>query len=419
MTVSVMPNVFVIPPEEDNESPFCCFDAADPLEPYTEEELELEGPGSALEVISRQFSNRNSPAFHRDGHSSIIMPRRSGGRSIQEVLEDVQDPDITIRGSNSPGDDSEIVEIIKVRRHTQDERESRHAPPPSSVSEPAFKTSKSFRARASKAFSSIKNVGRSVSRSRIHMPEDVPSDVESSRAPSPAPSRRSSVIFSSLFSHSPSLRSTSSFDSSIEPTPSASYPDPLDIQLHTPSSAEMQAFGTYPDTDTDTDDDNDGEEEIQTTPRPEHRSPVTRSLSPTKSNRRRFSVLNLFSASRDSEAPDAGPSAVTSSSTPTLPTLSPRTDSSESSVSSGPTTPVDDTFPELLPTRQSTSLLKRLPSFSRSPRKPKDKVAPVILAKPTPPSPALEIAGEDDLSFGEIRLDSFHFDEISFDASRF
>ncbi|KAJ3709771.1 hypothetical protein C8R42DRAFT_410308 [Lentinula raphanica] len=30
MSVLVMPNVFIIPPEEDNDPPFCCFDATFP-----------------------------------------------------------------------------------------------------------------------------------------------------------------------------------------------------------------------------------------------------------------------------------------------------------------------------------------------------------------------------------------------------
>ncbi|KIK63874.1 hypothetical protein GYMLUDRAFT_57507 [Collybiopsis luxurians FD-317 M1] len=439
MSVPMVPNVWVIPPEEDGP-PFCCFDAADPLERYVPSEEDLQGPGSALEIISTQFSTHNSsPVFHRAEHTTgnIVMPRRSDGRSIEDVLVNArnqsdlyQDPEITIRGSsNSSGDDSEIVEIIKVRRH---ERGMQQSSPPSSVSEPAIKPSKSFISRASKAF---KNVRRSVSRSRIPaVADDLPSDAESSRSPSPAPSRRSSMIFSSLFSHSPSLQSRYSFDSFNEPSSSspieASHSNPLDIQMHcSPSSAEMHGFVPHPDTDEE--EDCDGDEEIQNTPRaPPHRphpSTLVRSPSPTaRVSRRRFSVLNLFSAGReseDSESLDTRPSTpiVTSPSTPSLPT-SPRvgpsrTDSTESSASSGPTTPVDDVFPSpSLPRRPSTSLLKRLPSFSRSPRKSK---ASVLADAPKAPSPALEVAGEDDLGFGEMRLDSLHFDEMSFDASRF
>lgn len=182
----------------------------------------------------------------------------------------------------------------------------------------------------------------------------------------------------------------------------------------------MHDFVPYSDTD-----DEDGEEGIQATPRASRRPPSLRSPSPSSVSqlgRRRFSVLNLFSASKDSEISDTGPSTViTSPSIPTLPSrdsLGPsRTDSTESSVSSGPATPVDDVFPDPLPHRPSVSLLKRLPSFSRSPRKSKAdvSVAPIVVAKPVAPSPAVE----DDLSFGEIRLDSLHFDELSFDASRF
>ncbi|KAJ3723491.1 hypothetical protein DFJ43DRAFT_964224, partial [Lentinula guzmanii] len=238
MSVLMMPNVFVIPPEEDNDPPFCCFDAKFPRERYIPTEEDLEAPGSALEIISQQLSN-NSPVFRRGSYANgVVMPRRGDGRSIEEVLageEEYRNPDITIRSANPPGDDSEIVEVIKVRRHTQDERQNQQA-------EPAVKSSKSLKSRASRAFSSIKSVGRSMSRSRI-IAEDVSSDAESSRAPSPAPSapsRRGSMMFSSLFKHSPSLKSRSSFDSFNEATTSpvleTSPSVPFDIQLHSPSS---------------------------------------------------------------------------------------------------------------------------------------------------------------------------------------
>ncbi|KAJ4488236.1 hypothetical protein J3R30DRAFT_3695984 [Lentinula aciculospora] len=424
MSVLTMPNVFVIPPEEDNNPPFCCFDATYPRERYIPTEEDLEVPGSALEIISQQLSN-NSPIFHRGSHiNRVVMPRRSDGRSIEEVLageEEYQDLDITIRGGNPPGDDSEIVEVIKVRRHTQDEREKKPL-----VSEPVAKSSKSLKARASRAFSSLRSLSRSASRSRIPS-QDLPSDTESSRAPSPAPSRRGSMIFSSLFSHSPSLKSRSSFDSFNETPPSPvlaeSPSEPLNIQLHTPSSAEMQGFVPY----SDADEDGDAEDEMQATPRASRHPPTIRpssSMSIPKINRRRFSVLNLFSASKDLERSHAGPSIVTSPSISTLQSLSRdslnplRTDSTESSSSSGPTTPVDEAFPEPLPSHPSISMLKRLPSFSKTPRK---KEAIVIVTEPVVSNTtiAMDVAGEHDLSVGEIRLDSLHFDDLSFDASRF
>ncbi|KAJ3997965.1 hypothetical protein F5050DRAFT_1747894 [Lentinula boryana] len=421
MSVLMMPNVFVIPPEEDNDPPFCCFDAKFPRERYIPTEEDLEAPGSALEIISQQLSN-NSPVFRRGSYANgVVMPRRGDGRSIEEVLadeEEYRNPDITIRSGNPPGDDSEIVEVIKVRRHTQDERQNQQA-------EPAVKSSKSLKSRASRAFSSLRSVGRSVSRSRI-IAEDVSSDAESSRAPSPAPSapsRRGSMMFSSLFRHSPSLKSRSSFDSFNEATTSpvleTSPSVPFDIQLHSPSSAEMQSFVPY----TDTDEDGEGEDDMQITPRPSRHSPVVRLSSPSapKLNRRRFSVLSLFSAAKD---PEHSPSNAASPSISTIQSLSrdsldpSRTDSTESSSSSGPTTPVDEAFPESLPSRPSISMLKRIPSFSRSTNK-KDATAAVV-EPVTPPLAPLDVAsGEHELSFGEIQLDSLHFDELSFDANRF
>jgi len=239
------------------------------------------------------------------------------------------------------------------------------------------------------------------------------------------------MIFSSLFNHQPSLKARSSLDSFNEPLPpDPTSPTPL-AQITSPSSAEMHGFVPCADSD-----DEDDEEEIQATPRALRHHSSVRSPSPTsisQLNRRRFSVLNLFSASKDSEFVGVESSTVVLPSVPTPPSLSRdslgpstiRTDSTESSTSSDPDTPIDEVFPESLPHRTSMSLLKRLPSFSRNPRKNRAGITPVIVADPVAPSSVLVDDGIDDddddnnLSFGEIRLDSLHFDEMSFDASRF
>ncbi|KAK0450630.1 hypothetical protein EV421DRAFT_1898893 [Armillaria borealis] len=112
---------------------------------------------------------------------------------------------------------------------------------------------------------------------------------------------------------------------------------------------------------------------------------------------RRLSMLNLFS-----------------SSSPSLPLMSRASDSSSSS-SSGPDTPVD-TEP-----RKSTSILslRRFPSFRREKGSAKSGAkesvsAPQIYQPPPLPPPILAA----DTSF-EMRLDSLHFDDLSFDPDRF
>ncbi|KAK0210517.1 hypothetical protein DFS33DRAFT_1293714 [Desarmillaria ectypa] len=136
----------------------------------------------------------------------------------------------------------------------------------------------------------------------------------------------------------------------------------------------------------------DDEEEENVGCRAPSPSPTTRSYMT-----RRLSMLNLFS-----------------SSSPSLPSMS-RTSDSSSSSSSGPDSPVD-TEP-----RRSTSILslRGFPSFRREKGSAKSKVkesvsAPQIYQPPPAPPPILDA----DTSI-ELRLDSLHFDDLSFDPDRF
>ncbi|KAG7452746.1 uncharacterized protein BT62DRAFT_925288 [Guyanagaster necrorhizus] len=121
-------------------------------------------------------------------------------------------------------------------------------------------------------------------------------------------------------------------------------------------------------------------------------SPTTRSYMT-----RHFSMLKIFS-----------------SSSPSLPSMS-RTSDSSSSSSSGPDTPVD-TEPMKI---TSIFSLHRFPSFRREKSSAKSRVkesvlVPQIYQPPPAPSPMLDA----DTSI-EMQLDSLHFDDLSFDPSRF
>ncbi|KAJ8078521.1 hypothetical protein PM082_012804 [Marasmius tenuissimus] len=428
-----MPNVFVYPPEEDDCPPFCCFDAAQSIPSNSPTQADLDAPGSALDFVSQSI-HPNTPAFYRRDVDSLIMPRRRNPAVyFHEDQEQIYSDDISIRGS-SPGNDSEIAEVVKVRR--------RHEAP-RSASDSTSKQSKSLRARASKAFSSLR-IGRSASRSR-KAEEELPSE-STSRAPSPSPiPRRPSIVLSSLFTRpsSPSLQTSTSNESLTEVSPpsptSPVTPNTISSgdsvvpeEIHTPASGDMHTFVPYA---SDSDDEDEDEEddaaqrqpvESQLTPRASQcfNSPTTPS---SRVGRRRFSVLNLFS-SFSSQPESSNPVISSSPSTPTLPVMSrdslgPSSDSCESAASSasstGPTTPTEGTFPPLDQARTGgNSLLRRLPSLTKKKSSSSGQLtqSPLVVQISNKPS---ELDNINETSFSEMRLDSLHFSDLSFDADKF
>ncbi|EEB92579.1 hypothetical protein MPER_08890 [Moniliophthora perniciosa FA553] len=212
MSFFSMPKVYVIPPEEDDCPPFCGFD--------------LEAPGSVLDIVYHAMSLATvTPPFYRiDIHSTdVVMPRRRSTVNRRDFYND----DITVH-SNSPGDDSEIIEVIKVRRNSESQP----------ITKSASKQSKGFKARASKAFSSMtKSAGVLSARNKKEDMQEM-EDSESARAPSPTPMlQRPSMILTNLFSRSPSLRTSLSFDSFTESSSPSSPASPLTTPLDTISTS--------------------------------------------------------------------------------------------------------------------------------------------------------------------------------------
>ncbi|KAI0646819.1 hypothetical protein C8Q79DRAFT_956562 [Trametes meyenii] len=215
-----VPDVFVIPPEEEQEDnpPWCYFDAT----AAAEQTLSTHPDVDALDIalgLCQQTDNR-SPAFHRhftnESQDTIVMPRRGGPRIVKLSDMDVDVPmedsdgvtDIRSRGgararSRSPFDE-EIVEVVKVRRNEgmTDVGEGRTL---------KMKKSSTFRARASQALRSIKNVGKSTRRATVSEPKletgataTLPSrhsyqDAANARPMSPATNRRRSLTLSQMF----------------------------------------------------------------------------------------------------------------------------------------------------------------------------------------------------------------------------
>ncbi|KAI0362710.1 hypothetical protein OH77DRAFT_1442561 [Trametes cingulata] len=203
-----VPDVFVIPPEEEQEDnpPWCYFDAASAAKQNLCTSPDVDALDVALSLC-QQRDNR-APSFHRhfsnESQETIVMPRRSGGAGIGSLtrlrdldydlaMEDGQ-TDIRSRKTTSSGSvrsrretyDEEIVEVVKVRRNEgmADVGDGRTL---------KMKKSSTFRARATQALRSIKNVGKSSSSSRratVSEPKLAPGDVPG-QAATTLPSRKS------------------------------------------------------------------------------------------------------------------------------------------------------------------------------------------------------------------------------------
>ncbi|THU99364.1 hypothetical protein K435DRAFT_837714 [Dendrothele bispora CBS 962.96] len=415
MSNPTMPNVLVYPPEEDHDPPFVAFDAA-------------------AQLLQHDYDLDYNPELQSVLEPTLIIRRDPfGQRSIADILTSEDEADEFPRDVSV---DSEVIEVVKLRRSTKND--SRPAVPPTSTSEPAMKRSKTLRYKASRAFHSIKNVARSSRSKKQHVgsnPVDTDYDEPVPRASSTSSSRRSSVYFSQLFTAPTALKtrlSSESFNEDVSPSPVTSSTSSIPTMVQPISSAEMQSFTPYPDSDYDDDDDDDGDEQNvqnQVTPRAVRHTTSLRSPSPTPSTassrlgRRRFSVLNLFtSSSTSAKLSDSDSTQVAPAMTRDPPAAS--TDSSEASLSgsSGSSilaTPVDEVAPSL-PSKPSK--VSRLRGFSFS--KKKEELGSSKEPHPTRVEVEVEVAeplsGNDpDMTIGEMRLDSLHFDDLSFDVGRF
>ena len=392
-----MPNVFVVPPEEEDSPTWCYFDAAQTPEHDLSTLPDVDVLETALNVF--QHSDSFPPVFSRDSaHGSmdaVVMPRRGERQSISDVLmkdeEENQGPRGTVRG-REPGDDSEIVEVVKVKRNDRQNPTDSAAPP--------TKRSKTFRSRASKAFRSIKNVGRSTKpnaknifassvgtqvsstsrQTQRQTEEESPLPPPPPRIRSPTLSRRGSFILSQIF-HTPNLKTRASFDTSFPSEPafpsSSTQSSPYTHLSHADTSPSLT-----PDHNRDHDHDS------------------LRPSSPTSTqsfshSRRRLSILNLQRLFSFSPSPDHS---TTPTSTPTMSCDS--SVPSTSSTSSGPDTPMDDPYP---PELVGSGKLGGAAGTGEW-RSPKTESPPVV--------------APGDISI-EMRLDSLHFDSMSFDVDRF
>ena len=468
-----MPNVFVVPPEEDESPTWCFFDAAHPALSH------LVGKPETPDIHVFSFPDSNNPSpLPRDPLTS--SEDGTDSRSIVEALDDGNEvniyhdvvdtdseyehdielggalssvhsePSRTVRDS---ANDSDVIEVVKVRRN-------KHSSRMNLVNEPLtseLKRSKTLKSRASKAFRSLKGSLRT-SRPRVQdafasvKSDDIVMSTMSNtspRPPTPSISRRGSRILSQLFV-SPSLKSRSSF-SLDEPT-DVSQPEPVFFASTSSSVTDRLSCRSslYEN------------ESLQDEDRLKAASPIPTPIINLKPKNRRFSILSLhklFSFSSPASTPPSPISLTFDDSTCTTPTLRSTscTPSSVTSVctTSSPQTPMNIeegllsqeqdsnpvSFASVLGPNEAPNLGLGLSMDSlcdtgsseehtpRAPRTFRSSLESTISAsenvdKKTPYPASTSGPGvfqhDDprDLSF-EMHLDSLHFDSLSFDADRF
>jgi len=476
VNVQTMPNVFVVPPEEDQTPPWCFFNAENPALSQVVERPET----PEIAVLDLAY-NDDTPVYRTNPHPDSVVPTSKGIETIsvvhallrgeadgdddddndsdsefeQEDLED--DPCVThnshrqesARTVRDVADDSDVIEVVRLSRKDCSSQDSEEIRSIQAASERKHNTT--LRYRASKVFRSLRGSLRS-SKPPVQDIFKSPPSISSSqsththsRARTPTMSRRSTLILSQLFtSPSPSLKSRNSMASFDEPisSPTETSPPPLPPQSKPLKKIMSRRSSLYA-------------AEAQDEARLQAASPTPTTTS-TKSGIRRFSIMNLqrlfsFSSSAPSSASQIDASVPFDDSGRATPTPRSNAPTPRSSVTttSGPQTPTssegkssayilstqdasdlpafmgfDSAFDANVGLNLGLGLGLDLDSSSYSQQAtPRKKLSsdsrwrPKALKKAKPTSQnSYDEAGDDGL---EMRLDSFHFDDLSFDADEF
>lgn len=482
-----MPNVFVVPPEEDQTPTWCFFDAAHPALSQILDQPETPD----IHVFSFSDSNDSSPLLPESMDPFIASRNSAETRSIVEALDDANvgniyhdidtdseyEHDTELGGAlssvhNEPfrttrdsANDSDVIEVVKVRRNSSSKEDDEPQTVPLASSH--LKHSKTLKSRASKAFRSFKGSLRTSKfraqdvfasvKSNSHYQSDIITATVSNispRPPTPSVSRGSRIL-SQLFI-SPSLKSRSSVSSLDEPT-HVSQPDP--VFFPTPSSPTQSSFVSASSaTDQLSCRSSIYENEpLQDEARLKTGSPTPTAATDLKKNRR-FSILSLHKLFSFSSPTPSSPISLnfddSSCTTPILRSTS-CTPSSVTSVctTSGPQTPTYmdegplsrgkdtnsasfasvlgsnevlnlglglsmDDFSDRGSSEEYTPRTRRTFRSSESSASTSERQAKVTPYPPATSGPVMFQHEPGDLSF-EMRLDSLHFDSLSFDADRF
>ncbi|KAI6102748.1 hypothetical protein EDD16DRAFT_1525447 [Pisolithus croceorrhizus] len=163
---SRMPHVFVIPPEEEQQEtpPWCCFDAD-----KANDSADC-SPASRHDIHLFNVPYTSQPLQTSAGSPSICVPVAGPPRTkpvTSKKLEKKQRPEavkivekvVERGGCRDVREDSDVIEVVKVKRGKDDLTD------PEEHSK--MKRTKTLKARATRAFQSIKNVGKGSRKQRI------------------------------------------------------------------------------------------------------------------------------------------------------------------------------------------------------------------------------------------------------------
>lgn len=392
---SRMPHVFVIPPEEEQQEnpPWCCFDADQPnvsadCSPPSHHDIHLFNVPYTPQPSSQ--TSAGSPAICAPvagpPRTKLVSPRKLEKKQRPEAVKIVEKA-AERGGCRDVREDSDVIEVVKVKRGKDDLTD------PEEHSK--MKRTKTLKARATRAFQSIKNVGRGSRKQRIKdlwtssegvpgafkgMQEHIRHQEEQLQQPP--------LIPPSL----PNSRSLSQIFQSTKP------PQPPPAIVPGPASQHLPSFHS-------SSKDSSSLLSKNLAPEPTPIEPATPKSS-TKNNKR-FSVRELHKVfTFPSSSP--GPRLPTPQTAPTLPPA--RNDSvpsmATSTVSSDYDDPVDDAYNTVHffnhRTNQKLGTMHHRPAVMDD----EDDYGTLLPGRPR------------DLSF-EMRLDSLHFDSLSFDPEEF
>ncbi|KAI6038977.1 hypothetical protein EDC04DRAFT_2688329 [Pisolithus marmoratus] len=388
---SRMPHVFVIPPEEEQQEnpPWCCFDADQPPDDSGDCP-----PTPHLDIHFFNVPYAAQPSQTLGGSPAICVPAVDPPRTIlatPKKLEKKQRPAavqivekvVERGGCRDVREDSDVIEVVKVKRGKDDLAD------PEEHSK--MKRTKTLKARATRAFQSIKNVGRGSRKQRIKdlwtSSEGTTVRHQQEQLQQPPP-----VMLPSL-SRSNSRSLSQIFQSTKPPRPSSEMcPGPASQNLpsSTPPSPSRDSCTSFTKNLV-----------------PERTSIEPATPKPSAKSNKRFSVRELHKVfTFPSSTPGTRP--------PTMRTTPPpppaRNDSVPSmvtsTVSSDCDDPMDDAYcpVQFLNHRadQKLAVTHRRPVIIDD----EDDYGTLLPGRPR------------DLSF-EMRLDSLHFDSLSFDPEEF
>ena len=461
-----MPNVFVVPPEEDKAPTWCCFDAANPSltqvlerpQPKEVSPIAFDSQGNFYPSIDSVVQSNATTSVLDDALGNANFEGDDEIETDSEYDHQLGDEEIVSnsRALRDVANDSDVVEVVKVRRteRADDVDQDLHYRPPTSQSN----RKRSLKSRASRVFKSLTGSLRSKSR-----PQDTISSSSSrsrsssqnehesrssehshreptTRSRTPTALRRGSVILTQLFTAPLKPRS------SMIPSDELSSTSPT--QLEYSSSSLNRRSSSY-------------EASLQDQARLQAASPTPTTASRKSSHRfSRISLQKLFfygSSPPEESEPNFSSTEDFDNTPPILRSVASTPAFSSSSSTSGPETPTSTEYQmpvRLIPSNSMDDTRPDLPAFesldtlfeqshnlnlgvglglsmdsntsiavaSSQPKTPRKSSSGSMWGAITPklrsmPSPMVE-SNEGDTSL-EMRLDSLHFDTLSFDVDRF